>query len=102
MYCIIYRFIVKDGCEQRFQKAWAEVTRAYIEFANGMGSRLHKSNGNEYIAYARWPSKEIREKAELPNKIKNGPSKEMLDCCETIETLYRLEEIKDLLITEKS
>ncbi len=101
MFCIIYKFIVREGQEERFIDAWSEVTKAFIESSGGLGSRLHRSEGQEYIAYAQWPSKEIRDKAKLPESVINGPSKIMKECCESIETIYELSPVVDLLIHQK-
>jgi len=98
MYCIIYSFKVREGMDKIFIDAWTEVTRAYIEHAGGLGSRLHKNSNNEYIAYAQWPSEDARNKADLPDAIKNGASKIMGECCESINTLYQLTLVADLLV----
>lgn len=98
MYYIIYQFNVKPGHEKRFVKAWSEVTEAIIEHCGGLGSRMHKSEKGEYIAYAQWPSKEHRDNAELPESIRNGIGAEMRDCCDSIDELYELNLISDLLV----
>lgn len=77
---------------------WSIVTKAIIEHAGGLGSRLHStSNEREFIAYARWPSREVRERAELPEEIRQGPRRAMHDCCESIEELYELTPVADFL-----
>lgn len=98
MYCIVYSFKVKEGMDEKFVKAWSEVTRAYIDHAGGLGSRLHQTDSNEYIAYAQWPSEDARNNAKLPDAIKNGASKIMRECCDSISTLYQLTSVVDLLV----
>jgi heme-degrading monooxygenase HmoA len=98
MYCIIYSFKVQKGKEERFIKSWKEVTNAFIEYCGGLGSRLHKKDKFEYIAYAQWPSQLIRDQAELPPEIKNGAHAEMRSCCESTEVLFELTVVSDLLL----
>jgi len=98
LYCIIYRFTVRRGEETRFLAAWAEMTDAFIEFCHALGSRLHASLEQEYIAYAQWPSREAWEKAELPIDIQESAGSEMRACCESIETLFKLSPVDDRLI----
>jgi len=100
LYCIIYKFKVRDGQEERFTQAWSEVTKAYIESCGGLGSRLHKADDQDYIAFAQWPSKEIQDAAELPLTIKEGSGKVMKECCESIETLYKMKPVADLLVNK--
>jgi hypothetical protein len=98
MFCVIYRFDVKAGEEERFTKAWSEVTKAFIESSGALGSRLHMVAGQGHIAYAQWPSREVRDQAELPESVKNGAMVTMRDCCDSIETLYELTPTRDHLI----
>lgn len=89
MYCLIYRFKVRKGQDDRFIRSWAEVTEAYCDSCGALGSRLHVS-GKEYIAYAQWPSREARETAQLPLPVRNGALAEMRDSCDSIDTLFEL------------
>ena len=98
MFCIIYRFKVKAGKKTQFIEAWSEVTVAYKESCGALGSRLHKSDSGEYIAYAQWPSREVRETANLPESVTKGPVVMMRECCESIETLFELIPIADYLV----
>lgn len=98
MLCIIYRFKVKSGQEQQFIESWSEVTQAFLQHAGALGSRLHATEGLEYIAYAQWPSREIRDAAELPDAIKRGALIDMRNCCDSIDTLYELTPVCDHLV----
>jgi len=97
MFCLIYRFRVKQEEDERFMKAWSEVTTAFVETSGALGSRLHLSDSQEYIAYAQWPSRNVRDTAELPESVKEGAFVAMRDCCESIETLHELTPIVDHL-----
>ena len=98
MFCVVYSFDVKKGCEVSFEKSWKELTEMITKHANSNGSRLHKSKGNEYIAYASWPDKKTWE--EGGSKLPKGSemcSKKMKDCCSDIKTVYELDLLNDLL-----
>lgn len=97
MICIIYRFKTHQGKEEEFIKSWKEVTEAFKIHCNALGSRLHKNNECDYIAYAQWPSKEIHDKAELPEEVINGAYAEMRSCCESFEILFEVTLVSDLL-----
>ncbi|GAB4339567.1 MAG: hypothetical protein Kow0037_24760 [Calditrichia bacterium] len=98
MFAIIYRFQIKSEKEKAFMVAWEEVTRALMEHCGGLGSRLHQSSEREFIAYAQWPSREVRDAALLPEAIRNGPSRRMRECCDRLETLYEMDVVTDLLV----
>ena len=96
-HCLIYRFNVHEGKDGAFIRAWSEVTEALVKHCGALGSRLHRSDENEFIAYAQWPSREARDRAELPAAINDGPRAEMRACCASIETLFELTTVADHL-----
>ena len=98
MFCVVYSFRVKKGCEVSFENSWKELTEVISKHANSNGSRLHKSKGNEYIAYASWPDKKTWEdgRSKLP-KGSEVFSKKMKGCCSDIQTVYELDMLNDLL-----
>ena len=63
MFVAIYSFIIKPQQEEQFIFAWQELTKLIHQHENALESRLHKKSYSEYSAYARWPDKEIWEKA---------------------------------------
>ena len=69
-----------------------------MEYEGGLGSRLHKQNNNQYIAYAQWPDKLTWENAgnNLPEKSKSI-RQSMREACQLIETLYKLDVVDELL-----
>ncbi|BDW93729.1 antibiotic biosynthesis monooxygenase [Muricauda ruestringensis] len=99
MYAVIYRFKVIQGKEVAFENLWRAVTKAFMAHAEGLGSRLHKTEAGVYIAYAQWPSKNHWKSAKekLPESdleiIQN-----MNDCCETATVLHQMEVMDDLLV----
>tara|TARA_R110000824_G_scaffold118960_11_gene271816 strand:+ start:26099 stop:26425 length:327 start_codon:yes stop_codon:yes gene_type:complete len=63
MYAVIYRWRVETRHEAEFQRRWHEITEDIVAHHGGGGSRLHRAENGDWIAYARWPSKEARDKA---------------------------------------
>lgn len=55
MFVVMFEFVVKEGFEDQFLKAWPSVTQGIYLFKGSLGSRLHKNVNGEYIAYAQWP-----------------------------------------------
>lgn len=55
MYIVMFEFVVKEGYEAQFLKAWPIVTQGIYLFKGSLGSRLHKNINGEFIAYAQWP-----------------------------------------------
>ncbi len=62
-FAVIYRWRLKPGLEDQFVKAWTRVTELYVEHRGGLGSRLHKGSDGIWVAYAQWPSAEVRDAA---------------------------------------
>jgi len=99
MFTVIYLFKIKSDTEQNFVKYWKELTVLITKYEGGLGSRLHKKNEQDFIGYAQWPTKKIWKNSggNLPN-IANEIRKGMRACCESVETLYELDVVEDLLI----
>lgn len=101
MFNVIYKFEVKLDSIVSFEKSWKELTLLIYKTAGSLGSRLHKTNLASYIAYAQWPNKETWQNSQdrLPKKAYS--IKELMkDSCHSIETLFELELIEDLLKIE--
>jgi quinol monooxygenase YgiN len=101
MYCLIYQFDVKPEKTKEFEAAWVGLTKLIYEFEGSLGSRLHIDENGNYIAYAQWPSKDV-----FDNAGNNMPAeadlfrKAMRESCTEIKTLYKLDEVTDLLKAE--
>ena len=61
MFCVIYRFKLKPHQEASYQKCWDIITDYFIKHRGSLGSCLHKSEDNLWIAYSRWPDKPMRD-----------------------------------------
>lgn len=98
MFAAIYHFEVKENKETELIKAWEELTQLIYEYEGSLGSRLHSSGDNSFIAYAQWPNKELWENSgdKLPEQAKEV-SKRMKEACIRIETLHELDCVSDLL-----
>ena len=98
MFAVIYSFEVRENHEDQFFKAWNGLTNLIYKHEHSLGSRLHKSKENEYIAYAYWPDRETWENSgnNLPEQATSFRN-EMRDACIEIKTLFQLNLIDDLL-----
>lgn len=98
MYCIIYKFEVKENCSESFIEGWAGLTRETYRNEGSLGSRLHKVSSSEYIAYAQWPSEEVYNNADNMSEEAHAYRNKMRACCSKIEVLQKMEMVKDLLV----
>lgn len=98
MFAVIYKFKVRQGQDKKFKESWKALTQLIYKHEGSLGSRLHKSEGQLYIAYAQWPDKETWEKSgsKLP-KSADAVRMAMRESCEEIKTEYQLEIADDLL-----
>lgn len=63
MFVVMFEFVVKPGCEDAFLAHWPKTTQGIYLFSGSLGSRLHRSDNGEFIAYAQWPDKATWEAA---------------------------------------
>lgn len=92
MIAVLYRVILKHGRETEFQEHWRTLTHYYIGEKGSLGSCLHKTEENLWIAYSRWPNKDIRD-ASWPGH--GDPQKTLpLDIQETIKNLKSCVEVE--------
>lgn len=98
MFAVIYHFEVIPGEEGSFIEGWKGLTQSIYQFEGSLGSRLHKKNEGNYIAYAQWPNRKSWE--ESGNNLPPEAAvfrKKMKDACRSIKTEHELEMIEDLL-----
>ncbi|WP_055640271.1 antibiotic biosynthesis monooxygenase [Streptomyces venezuelae] len=67
MFAMVYRWRVSPGKEQLLIDGWHRVTMAIHQECGSYGSRLHKADDGTWVAYARWPDRETRERAGTPD-----------------------------------
>jgi heme-degrading monooxygenase HmoA len=99
MYVAIYEFKIKDCLAKDFEESWATWTDAIYRCRGSLGSRLHiKSEKNQYVAYAQWPSKEAYESEERLCEYTADEleaQKKMKLCCESLKTPHLLDVLDD-------
>lgn len=101
MFCVIYEFEVKPGCNGVFEQSWADFTEAIYRVRGSLGSRLHKTDDDKiYVAYAQWPSRKLFE-VVFSDDIYSSEEKEALNRMKESLTssrkVYQLEMIDDHL-----
>ncbi len=64
MFAVVYRWRLKAGHEESFTRGWEMVTRAIHETCGSYGSRLHRGDDGTWVAYARWPDAETRDRCQ--------------------------------------
>ena len=98
MFCVIYRFTVREGRDAEFREVWHGLTQLIHEHQGSLGSRLHTTEtSNVYMAYAQWPSRDLWA-APPPLPEPGKALKDRLKACTSgIEVLDELEVADDLL-----
>lgn len=98
MFCIIYKFTVKPGYEERFRQHWSAVTQWFYQHAGSLGSRLHRASTGEFIAYAQWQTRAQWEQQKERSDVELQRHRQaMREACEAIEVLYELDVLDDSL-----
>ncbi|NOQ75233.1 MAG: antibiotic biosynthesis monooxygenase [Crocinitomix sp.] len=98
MFAVLYAFKVIPGKTNDFIKGWSGLTKLIYQYENSLGSRLHQTEPNSYIAYAQWPNK-----ATWKNAGNNLPAQAtkfrelMKESCSEIKTASELDVVTDLL-----
>lgn len=87
MFAVIYQGYIKPGRESDYRSAWNVVARYFVKRRGAIGSCLHQVSDGSWLAYSRWPSKEMRD-ASWPQ-----------DDCAPSETLPQ--EIHQAILTVK-
>ena len=63
MYAVLYRWQVAAKDEVAFRRHWMQMSKDLRDLFGGGGSRLHRAENGDMVAYARWPSRECRDLA---------------------------------------
>lgn len=101
MFAVIYKFEIIPSKEDSFIDAWKALTELIYKHEGSLGSRLHKSDNNIYLAYAQWPSKILWENSgnKMPAEA-DEVRRQMKESCVKIETVHTMEMVEDLLRNE--
>jgi heme-degrading monooxygenase HmoA len=101
MLIALYEIVIKQGSEQKFEKAWADVTDAILRVRGSLGSKLHTTEAQGvYIAYAQWPSKELFDEgigAKLFTETETNSLNAMKECSVQIKLLHTMKVCDDRL-----
>lgn len=88
MFAVIYRFKLRASQESEYIECWNKVASYFINERGAKGSCLHKADGL-WVAYSRWPSKEMRDAAwpgkEVPNEALRLDIKEAISRMQLIQ-----------------
>lgn len=61
MFAVIYRGFVYPEKEIEYINLWEQVARYFVEHRGALGSTLHKMGLCEYLAYSKWPDRNMRD-----------------------------------------
>ena len=62
-FAVVYRWRLRDGMEDRFQRGWEAITERLLAERGALGSRLHRAGDGTWLAYAQWPSRQAWERS---------------------------------------
>ncbi|MDP9139597.1 MAG: antibiotic biosynthesis monooxygenase [Pseudomonadota bacterium] len=99
-FAAIYQWRVKPGMEAQFVEAWTAVTRQLMRIDGARGSRLHRLENGNFVAYAQWPDRATWEVACTQETIDIALSQRMLDTTEDVWPPMLLTTVIDLLMPE--
>jgi hypothetical protein len=55
----MYKWKVDPANGEAFEREWSEGTQKIYETLGSLGSSLHKAENGIYVAYARWPTRDL-------------------------------------------
>jgi hypothetical protein len=99
-FAVIYQWRVKPGMEAQFIEAWTALTRQLMRATDARGSRLHRLENGNFVAYAQWPDRVAWEKACALETLGAEPSQRLLDAAEDVWPPMLLTTTSDLLLPE--
>jgi len=100
MNAVIYRWRVAPENEEDFKRRWHDITAEIVAHYGGGGSRLHRAENGDWVAYARWPSRAARDRAfAARTSASAGSTPQSEGRAELIEEVW-LKISDDLLIPE--
>lgn len=97
MFVVQYRWRLQPGSESSFRAAWRTMTLAIRDRHGTSGSRLHRTDDGELVAYAVWPSRQAWEAARAHPPADPEAGAAMRACVAHSYGAIPLEIIDDLL-----
>ena len=105
MLAVIYRSYVKKELEDIYQSSWEIIAKYFIKERGAIGSCLHRTDDGCWLAYSRWPNKEVREKSKI-YELLNNPTipANVRNAIKTIKECkdHNKEEFKEICMTSIS
>ena len=98
-FCVVYRFKIRPGSEDRFRQGWTRMTEVIRDQRSGLGSRLHLSDDGWWLAYAQWPDRETWDRSQQSETADAEAQQMMSDAIEERMPPILLEPKIDLLVT---
>lgn len=80
VHVVIYKFVVKAKMKDVFIESWAQLTESIRQERGSLGSRLHRGDGDEWFAYAQWPSREDLERSRSRPSADPEAAERMRQC----------------------
>lgn len=97
MFAVLYRWRLKPGTEVAFREAWKAMTESIQSLHATGGSRLHRTDDGDLVAYAVWPGRQEWETAsKLPSANPEAGAR-MRACIAQSFPTTTLEVLDDLL-----
>lgn len=96
-FCVVYRWVVREGMERQCREAWARLTEAIRRDRGGLGSRLHLADDGTWVAYAQWPDRETWAAAQLQDPPDAEAARQMDEAIEARLAPIVMEPQLDLL-----
>jgi quinol monooxygenase YgiN len=97
VFAVQYRWRLRPGTEDAFRAAWRAMTAAIRARHGTSGSRLHRTDDGELVAYAVWPSRQAWEAARAQPSSDPEAGAAMRACIAHSYDATPLEIIDDLL-----
>ncbi len=96
MFVIVYRWRLKPGYEAQFERDWRDITLLAREKYGSGGSSLFKAHDDSYVAIARWPDREARQRFLDRKRIDTGTRERMNAAIEQDYPPLELDTLQDL------
>jgi heme-degrading monooxygenase HmoA len=97
MFAVLYRWKLHPGTEPAFREAWRSATESIRARYGTGGSRLHRTDDGEFVAYALWPSREAWTEARNLPSVNPEAGAKMRECIAESLPTTTLDVLDDLL-----
>ena len=98
-YAVIYKWKIDPAREPDFRDAWRNLTRAFRAEAGGLGSSLHRTEDDWWLAYARWPDRDIYDAAPSGEILSPADFEVMQEAILESAPPVKMELVDDLLLS---